>query len=139
MNVPRLLKAAALGWVAMLVVNVLIALAARPLLDIPPEFEPIGPIAPVIASTMWGVLGTITLLLVAKFAKKNPVRVYWVVSVIGLLLSYVPNINLARDSSEFPGTTTAAMVVLAAQHLIGFLIFVPIVTRALRPSASTAA
>jgi hypothetical protein len=136
MNVARLLKAAALGWVAMLAANVVIALAARPLFDIPAEFEPIGPLAPVIASTMWGVLGTITLLLVAKFAKKNPVRVYWIVSVVGLLLSYVPNINLARDSSEFPGATTAAMVVLAAQHLIGFFIFVPIVTRALKPSTA---
>jgi hypothetical protein len=130
-----LLKAAAIGWAAMLAVNVLIALAARPLLDIPVEFEPIGPLAPVIASTMWGVLGTISLLVVAKFAKKNPVRVYWIVSVIGLLVSFIPNINLARDSSEFPGATTAGMIVLAVQHLIGFFLFVPIVTRALRQRA----
>lgn len=123
----QLLKAA-----AMLAVNVIIALAARPLFDIPPEFEPIGALAPIMASTMWGVLGTIALLLVAKFVKNNPVRVYWILSVIGLVVSLIPNVNLARDSPEFPGATTAAMVVLAVQHFVGFAIFVPIVTRALK-------
>jgi hypothetical protein len=130
-----LVKAAGIGWIAMLVANVLIALAARPLFDIPPEFEPIGPLAPVIASTMWGVFGTVALLLVAKFAKNNPARVYWILAVVGLALSFIPNINLARDSSEFPGATTAGMAVLALQHVVGFLLFVPIVTRALKKRA----
>lgn len=127
-----LLKSAALAAVVTIVVNVLLALAARALIDIPPEFGPVSPLGATIATTMWMVMGIVALLLVARFAKKNPAGVYWCVSIVGFVLSFGPNVNLAMHPESFPGTTGAGMIFLAVQHVVGFAIFVPWVTRALR-------
>ena len=126
-----LLKHAGLALVVTVLANVGIAVAAKALLGTPPEFEPLAtPIPTVIATTMYLVIGTITLFIVARFSKK-PARTYWIIASIGLALSFIPSVLLAMNPESQPGTTNAGMAVLAAQHVVAFVIFVPWVTRVL--------
>lgn len=129
-----LLKNAGIAALVAIIVNVLLTLAARPLLDIPAEFEPIHPVSSTIATTMYMAMGIVALLVIARFAKKKPALIYWILATVGLLLSFGPNVNLAMHPESIPGTTTPGMVFLAVQHVVAYLIFVPWVTRALGKS-----
>ena len=133
MNVTwgTLLKHAGIAAVVAIAVNAAVSVAARALLDIPAEFEPVTAQAAVIATSMYMVMGIVALVLVARFAKKRPARAYWILATVALLVSFIPNVQLVQDPSEFPGYTQQGLIVLIAQHVVAYLIFVPWVTRVL--------
>jgi hypothetical protein len=120
------------GLVAILasVVANLIALGlALALVDLPAGFQPLQA-GPIILFTTLGVLGAVVVFgLVARFAGR-PIRTYWIVAIVALLLSLIPNFALAMDpaSAPMPGGTTTAYLVLIVFHVVAALVAVPILT-----------
>lgn len=124
-----LLKHAGVAIIAAVVANELVRLLASLVFDFSPEFKPVGFGAPGIFTAIDLVLATLVALVVARFAK-NPVRTYWIVATIALVLSYYPNLNMAiTGEAPFPGATPAAQWTLAVMHLVAFFVAVPILVR----------
>jgi hypothetical protein len=109
-------------------VNSLIRVAAVAVLDPDPGFDPLGPIQPVLL-TVGGVLAGTAVLAALTRLVANPVRVFRVVAVIAVGLSFVPDLLLlVADPPPFPGTTGATVATLALMHVVAALIAVPMLT-----------
>lgn len=82
------------------------------------------------ATIVYLLMGTIALALVARLASR-PVRSYWIVATIGLLLSLVMPISagLGYGAPGTPPAETATVVTLSLMHIITYAISVPMYTR----------
>ena len=106
--------AAAIGAVGGLVINVLIAVVAKAVADIPSEFEqltlsvygPLTVLGALVAAVVWH-------LVVAR--SRNAAGVLRVLVPAFLLASLVPDVMLLVGDSQ-PGTTTAGVVALMLMH-----------------------
>ena len=109
---------------AAVVVNVLylqVLLAAFPL---PRDFLPFTP-GPITFFTLLGALGAVLAFALVRRLSAHPVRTFWIVAVIALILSVVPNIVLmGADPATlpFPGFTPQNAVVLMTFHALAALV-----------------
>ncbi|MCO5204162.1 MAG: DUF6069 family protein [Anaerolineae bacterium] len=81
------------------------------------------------ATIVYLLMGTIALVLVARFSSR-PVRTYWVVATIGLLLSLVMPVGAGMGYGA-PGAPSAEMVTvitLSLMHVVTYAISVPMYT-----------
>jgi hypothetical protein len=128
-TITRVLPAAALAAIG----NELLAFATVASGGAPPSFEPLRPGGATI-STVVAALGAALVLAAARRWSSRPVRVFLLVAIAVLALSYVPVIALARDPSAIPGATPAAIAALGAMHVVAFAIVVPWLLRGGRSS-----
>ena len=119
--------AAVIGAAGGLVLNVLIAVLAKALFDIPDEFQqltlavygPLTVLGAVIAAVVWH-------LVVAR--SRNASGVLRVLVPVVLVLSLIPDVMLLVNDSQ-PGTTTAGVVALMLMHVAVAAVLVPALRR----------
>ena len=118
-----LLASFALGVVAA-VANVLVGRIAVVVLAIDPAFVPLSPRA-LAASSVVAVVAAGTILALLLQVARDPIAWFTGVACAALFLSGIPIVSLWQNPGEVPGTSSAAVVVLAVAHLIAFAIAVP--------------
>ena len=122
----RLLWVGPLAVLASVIANVLVSITAVALLGISPEFDPLH-VGPVIGFTGVGVLGAVIVFaLVARFSR-GPVRLFRRITLVVLLLSFVPDLSLLY-ASPYAGTTVQSVIVLMLMHVVAWLISVGLLT-----------
>jgi hypothetical protein len=82
------------------------------------------------ATIVYLLIGTVALALVARFSSR-PVRSYWIVATIGLLLSLVMPISagLGYGAPGAPAAELATVITLSLMHVVTYAISVPMYTR----------
>ncbi|MEJ7842443.1 MAG: DUF6069 family protein [Rubrobacter sp.] len=121
-----------LAWVGGLavavavVVNVVIRTVAVSVLGIGEDFLPLG-VGPTVLFTIVGVLGAVVVFgLILRFARR-PVRLFWGVALVALLVSLVPDV-LMLFSGSMPGATTAGVLTLIVEHVASWAVAVGVLT-----------
>lgn len=105
-----------LAVIASVIVNALIVTIARGLFNVPQEFLPFT-VPRFTFLTIAGVVGaTIVFAVVGRFARR-PIRVYYGVAAIALVLSFLPNFGLLA-ARPFPGTTVESVGTLMFMHVV---------------------
>jgi hypothetical protein len=95
------------------------------LFDIPPDFQPLT-LGPVVISSMVGVLGaTVVFAIVVRFARR-PVRLFRMIAVVVLLLSFL-NPILA-----LPGASLQIILTLEFMHVVVAAVSVGLLTTLVR-------
>jgi hypothetical protein len=115
----ELLRAGLIAAVLALIINQVIRVAAVALLNTDPGFEPLTTWVPVTIFTVGGVVGATLVYGVLRRLVANPKRVFTIVALVVLLLSFIPNIMLGLDpsSAPFPGVTWPNVFTLMLMHL----------------------
>jgi len=77
-----------------------------------------------------GVLGAVLVFAILRRFARRPVRIFRVVAVIVLVLSFVPDLWLlaARDRLPFPGATLQSVATLMFMHVVAAAIAVGMLT-----------
>jgi hypothetical protein len=122
----RLLWVGPLAIVAAVIANQIVRIIAVSLLNISPEFPPLQ-IGPPIMFTIMGVLGAIIVYAIIGRLSRRPIRLFRVIALIVLVLSFLPDIGLLT-SNMMPGTTPAAVLTLASMHVVTWAITVWMLT-----------
>jgi hypothetical protein len=126
----RLLWVGPLAIVASAIANQIIGILAVPLLNISPEFPPLQ-VGPPIMFTIIGVLGAIIVYAIVGRLSRRPIRLFRVIALIVLVLSFIPDIGLLT-SNMLPGTTPTAVITLAIMHVVAWAITVWMLTNLAR-------
>lgn len=108
------------------VVNAVVVLVVPPAIDHPP-FDPLT-LGSVTLFTLLGVVGATAVLALLQRTVERPGRTFVVVSAVVLLLSFVPDLTVARS---MPGATTAGVVLLMAMHVVVAVVAVGVLLRGL--------
>ena len=104
-------------------------MAAVNVFSISAEFEPLN-VGAAAFSTLIGLGAATGVMLVLRHMTEQPVRNFWIVSTLALLVSVSPNIALWMNPEHIEGTTLPAILALALMHVVAFGIAVPWLTRA---------
>lgn len=90
-----------------------------------PGFMPLTVQNTVIFTAFFLVVATLIYMLVNRFSR-NPVRTFTIVSIVGLIVSLLPDVLLLVNPGGLPpemGTPTfGAVMILMLQHLVGYAI-----------------
>ena len=122
------LAAAVLSAIA----NLALMLVTKPLLGISKTFGPLTP-GPIIAWSFIGTFGAVGVYALIKKWSASPGRVFNIVAVIVLLLSFVPDVAVVNVAEgPMAGGTLGGAVVLMGMHVIAFLIVVSMLRRLAR-------
>jgi hypothetical protein len=108
------------------VVNLIIRAIGVAIIDVAPEFGPLAdPTGTVIFTTVLVLIAVIVFAIVDRKAG-NPVRMFNIIALIALIVSFVPDILLlvSPESAPFPGATPAAVIILMLQHVAAYAITV---------------
>jgi hypothetical protein len=113
--------------------NLVAFFIARSILDLPAGFPPLT----AGAITFFTVLGTGAGAVVFWWLSRRsarPVRTYWIVAGVALVLSVIPNFLAAANPAmfPFPGGTATAFLLLVLFHVIAALVSVFVLTRLAR-------
>ncbi|WP_426502196.1 DUF6069 family protein [Dactylosporangium sp. McL0621] len=109
------LAAAGIGAVGGFVVNSVIALTGRALLDAPSEFMPLQPQVYGMLTLVGALAGAVGWHLIASRARDAGRLLRMLVPAV-LVLSWIPDVLLLANKSQ-PGTTTAGVLCLMLMHL----------------------
>jgi uncharacterized membrane protein YozB (DUF420 family) len=94
-------------------------------LAVPDSFAPLTP-APIVLWSFIGAFGAIGAYALIRRRSDSPQKVFAVVSVLVLILSFLPDVVLVNVAEgPFGGATTGAIIVLMIMHVISFAIVVP--------------
>lgn len=127
--ISRILRAGLIAIVAAVVANLIVLVLVRTLLNLPADF-PALQFAPIALFTAVGVaLGVAVFAIISRVARQ-PVRTFWIVAMIALIVSLVPNILLALNpaAAPLPGGSALTYGVLSIFHLIAAFVSVPVLT-----------
>ncbi len=128
--VSRILRAGLTAAVLAAIVNGVISQVARAVLDAPSGFLPLQLPTVLVSTVAFILVGTVVFLVINRFARR-PVRVFQVVAVIALLLSFAnPFVIRNSDSERFAGMTGSILVALLLMHIAAAAIAIPILSRA---------
>lgn len=98
--------------------------------DLTSDFLPLN-YAPVGIFTALGVaVATLVFSFVMRRASQ-PIRTYWIVAMVAMVLSCIPNVLTAINPSAapFPGGTSAGFITLIAFHVVAGVVSTVILTR----------
>ncbi len=107
--------AAGIGAVGGLLINSVIAWAARALFDVPSEFQQLTPPVYGMLTVIGAVIGAVGWHLIATRARNATRLLSWLVPTV-LVLSLLADLPLLMDKSSMPGTTTAGVLALMLMH-----------------------
>jgi len=127
--ISKILRAGLIAIVAAVVANLIVLVLVRAVLDLPADFPALqfGPIA--LFTAIGVALGVGVFAIISRVARQ-PVRTFWIVAMIALIVSLVPNILLMLNpaASPLPGGSALAYGVLSMFHLIAAFVSVPVLT-----------
>ncbi len=126
----RLWWAGPLAILASVGANVATRYIAGMFLAIPPEFEPLH-YRDIILLTAGGVTGAVLTFAAVSRLARRPLQLFRRVSVVALVLSFVPDIGL-MVSQAMPGTTGMTVSLLMLLHVVAAVVSVGILTRLAR-------
>lgn len=122
-STTQTVKTGRLWWVGLLaagvasVGNILVMVITNALFAIPASFRPFA-VPPIVIFTVLSVAAaTGVFALLGRFTQR-PIYWFWIVSVIVLLLSFVPNILTLTGAFPMPGTTVPGVVALMVMHVV---------------------
>ena len=125
----RLLWVGPLAVIASVIANGIVRVIAVPLLNIPTEFQPLSWGQFIFLTVVGTGLGAVVFAVVARFAKR-PIRTFRIISVVALLLSWLPDFGLlaAGDRAPYPGTSLSSVGVLMFMHVVAAVVSVGLLT-----------
>lgn len=127
LNLRRLTGAGLVAAVVAAVGNIIVLMITEALFTIPASFEPFN-MTPIALFSVVGVVGaTVVFGLLVRYTQR-PVRWFWIVSVVVLLLSFIPNIALLVTDA-MSGTTVAGVIALMIMHVVAAAAAVGFLTR----------
>ena len=100
--------------------NLILLWTANFLVDIPPEFAPLGPLRISIFTVAFLLVTLIAYAILAAKAK-HPIRTFQRVGWIFLLVSFIPDIAMLFVNF-MPGATVTAVIILMLTHVVPGLI-----------------
>ncbi|HEV2661523.1 MAG TPA: DUF6069 family protein [Ktedonobacteraceae bacterium] len=116
-----------LAIVAAVIVNAVIDVVALSIFHVSAAFSPLQWLG-VALSTAIGVAGAVGVFaLVTRFAQR-PIRAFWLIATIALLITFVPDIAILLNPSSIVGTTPLAVGALMTMHLTAAAITVGLLT-----------
>ncbi len=125
----KILQAGLIAIVAAVAANLLALVIVRAVLDLPADFPALqfGPIA--LFTAIGVALGVVVFALISRVARQ-PVRTFWIVAMIALFVSLVPNLLLMLNpqAAPIPGGSALAFGTLMVFHVIAALVSVPVLT-----------
>lgn len=133
LSAGTIVKAGAVAVVAAVLVNVIVYFIGTALIDVPPGFMPLSSVFnTILFTTLFTVIGVIVLVIVARLSQQ-PMRTFWIIAVIALLLSFIPDLMLWLNPSAMPMGTpnTASMLLLIVMHVVAFAVFMGVLGRML--------
>lgn len=93
-----------------------------------PEFPPLD-VAPTVLFTAVGVTAAAAVFAGVARRSPRPVRTFRRIALAALLISLVPNaLLLFADAPPLPGISSAAILVLAAEHVVAWAVSVGLLT-----------
>ena len=110
--------------------NLILLWIANLLVDVPPEFAPLGPLR-ISVFTVAFLLGTIIVYAILAAKVEHPIRTYQRVGWIFLIVSFIPDIAMLFVDF-MPGATVTAVIILMLTHVVAGLIalyLLPAMTR----------
>jgi hypothetical protein len=107
--------AAGIGAAGGLVINSVIAWAARALFDVPEVFQPLTLPVYGMLTVIGAIIGAIGWHLFAKRSRNATRLLGWLVPTV-LVLSLIPDVLLLVDRTAQPGITTAGVIALMLMH-----------------------
>ena len=114
------------------IANLALMLVTKPLLSVAQTFGPLTA-GPIVAWSFIGTFGAVGVYALIKKWSASPKRVFNIVAVIVLLLSFIPDVAVVNVAEgPMAGGTMAAAFVLMGMHVISFLIVVPMLHRLAR-------
>jgi hypothetical protein len=122
----RLLWVGPLAIVASVIANQIVHFLALSLFNISPDFPPLQ-FGPPIMFTIIGVLGAVIVYAIVGRLSHRPIRLFRVIALIVLVLSFIPDIGLLT-SGMLPGTTPVAVASLSVMHIAAWAISVWMLT-----------
>jgi hypothetical protein len=111
--------------------NLILLAIANLLVEIPPKFEPLGPLRVSIFTVAFLIPAIIIYAILAAKAK-HPIRTYRIIGWIFLIVSFIPDIAMLYVDF-MPGATVTAVTILMLTHVVAGLIalyLLPYMTRA---------
>jgi hypothetical protein len=127
--VSRILRAGLVAAVLAAIVNGVISQIARAVLDAPDAFAPLQLPAVIFSTVGFILIGTLVFVGISRFARQ-PVRVFQIVAVIALLLSFTNPFFLLNSTSErFAGLTGSMIAALLLMHTAAAAITIAILSR----------
>jgi hypothetical protein len=132
-NHQKLLKAGLGSVAAAVAANILAFLIIGVIIDLPASFLPLT----IGAISFFTIIGTGLGALVFWWLSRRsatPVRTYWIIAIITLILSILPNLAAAVNPTlfPFPGGSATGFMVLVLFHVIAMLVSVTVLTRLAR-------
>ena len=124
LSTRRLLWAAPVTILTVMLANTLVRFAAAAALQPDPAFVPLGPVTPAVFSLL-GVLGAVILLAVLGRTSRRPLWLFRRIVLIALPLTWVPDV-LLLVSSSFPGANPANVLVLMSMHAVAVAIILSV-------------
>jgi cytochrome bd-type quinol oxidase subunit 2 len=115
-------KSERLWWVTLVAAvvavigNIIVQQLTLALFTIPASFPPFN-LPPIILFTVVGVVGAAGVFALLGRTTERPIRWFWIISLVVLLLSFIPNIALLITSS-LPGTTVPGVISLMIMHVV---------------------
>ncbi len=99
------------------------------LFHVPRSFIPLN-VGPTVSFAVLGVLGaTLVFTMLVRFAKR-PIRIFFLVAVLVLVLSFIPDLTiLGNTAPSFTGGTGLTVGVLMLEHVLVALISVSMLTK----------
>jgi hypothetical protein len=126
----KLFKAALASIAAAVIASIIAYYIVRAFVELPANFPPLS-IGAISFFTIIGTgLGALTFWWLSR-RSATPVRTYWIIAVIALILSILPNLAAAINPAlfPFPGGSATGFLVLVLFHVIAMLVSVTVLTR----------
>ena len=128
----RIVLATAIALVIAVPLNLAIEAIARQVFAVSPEFEPFqGTVAPYTTGGL--ILAGATFAVLRRFVR-NAARVFVRLSIVALLLSWIPDVALLFINE--PGATVPAVASLMVMHTVAAAIVVTLLVRIAAPARS---
>lgn len=128
-SLKKLWWVAPLSIVATILANLVTLFILDVIFQLDDAFPPFQPIPIIIVTIMYLIVAILAYILVARFSS-NPVRLYNIIALIALIVSFIPNIGLMLNPSGVPFTGTPFdFGILMIFHVVAWAVFVQLVTR----------
>lgn len=129
-----------LWWVTPLAIaaasiaNLIVYAVATALFSGPSQFSYLSPQSIVVSTTVYLIFAAIVFAVIGRFAKR-PIRVFRIVSVVALLLSFAGPISAAFTFPPPDTPDTITVLTLLVMHVVGAIITVGLFTTLARGSS----
>src|SRR5215470_3021433 len=116
---------APLTVVAAIIANEILYAIVAALIPSGGQWSTAGPVQIILSTLVYLFLGSLVFALVVRFSSR-PVRTYWIVATIGLILSLALPISAGAGFAppEQPVPDTATVITLSLMHLVAYAITV---------------